>query len=52
MKPIINIISSDSSELKNIKTLFEGEGFEVFTCSSVNEKNINPDYAIGFAILG
>ena len=44
MKPIINIISSDSSELKNIKTLFEGEGFEVFTCSSVNEKNINSIY--------
>ena len=44
MAPIINILSSNSSELETVKKFFEAEGFEVFTFSVVNEQTINELY--------
>ena len=44
MTPIIDILSNNSSELNITKKIFEDEGFQVFTYSSVDEKNINSIY--------
>jgi len=44
MAPIIDILSSNLSELESTKKLLKNEGFEVFTYSVVNEKNINNIY--------
>jgi two-component system alkaline phosphatase synthesis response regulator PhoP len=44
MSSIINIFSNNSSELLITQKLFEKEGFDVFTFSSVNEENLNSVY--------
>ncbi|MCO6500955.1 MAG: response regulator transcription factor [Vicingus serpentipes] len=44
MTPIINILSSNTSELEAFKRFFETEGFEVFVSSVVDEKSINEIY--------
>lgn len=46
MTPKISIFSSNNTDLKNAKKLFEREGFDVFTCDEVNETNINNTYKI------
>lgn len=44
MAPIINILSSNLSELESTQKVFELEGFDVFTYSVVNEKTVNSIY--------
>lgn len=44
MTPIINILSSNLSDLEKTKKVFENDGFDVSEFSSVNEENINKIY--------
>jgi two-component system alkaline phosphatase synthesis response regulator PhoP len=44
MTPIINILSSNLSDLEKTKKVFENDGFDVSVYSSVNEENINKIY--------
>ncbi|MBL4593494.1 MAG: response regulator transcription factor [Flavobacteriales bacterium] len=44
MAPIIDILSINSSELEITKKLFESEGYDVVTYSSVDEEKINSIY--------
>lgn len=44
MAPIINILSSNISDLEETKKVFENNGFNVFTHTSVSEDSINKIY--------
>ena len=44
MTPIIDILSNNPTELSDTKKIFEDEGFQVFTHSSVDEESINSIY--------
>ena len=44
MAPTIDIFSSNYLELSTTEKLFKEEGFDVFTYSSVSEKNVNSIY--------
>ncbi|MGB0882718.1 MAG: response regulator transcription factor [Vicingaceae bacterium] len=44
MAPVIDILSSNLSELAHTKSIFEKEGFSVSTFSTISDKNVNAIY--------